>query len=186
LFAALLALPGLVDAAVAQQSDNAKPAAAGAKAQKKPAVKAAPPSPAPAKTIQVPPPEVLLMLVRTTLVALNQANFTGNYTVLHGLGSPQLQAKNSPADLGNAFAGLRGQNIDLSPVLVLTPQLTEKAGFTREGALRLVGFFPSKPLQIQFVMNFLPVTDRWRIDGLSVSAVQQTAAPAPVPASPPQ
>ncbi len=193
-FAALLLLPGLLVPAMAQQSDNSKPAAAGAKA-KKPAAqpssagKTAPPKAAPPgapQTISVPPPEVLLMLVRTTLVALNQANFTGNYTVLHGLGSPQLQAKNTAADLGNAFAGLRAQNIDLSPVLVLTPQLTEKAGFTLEGALRLVGFFPSKPLQIQFVMNFLPVADRWRIDGLSVSAVPAPQAAAPAPANPPQ
>lgn len=194
-FALLLSLP-LVTAA-AQQSDNAKPATASAKPPKKPAAqlssagKTAPAKTAasqPAQTVSVPPPEVLLMLVRTTLVALNQANFTGNYTVLHGLGSPQLQAKNTGADLGNAFAGLRAQAIDLSPVLVLTPQLSEKAGFTGEGALRLVGFFPSKPLQIQFVMNFLPVNNHWRIDGLSVSAVPapQAAAPAPAPVSPPQ
>lgn len=192
--AAIFLLPGLLVPAIAQPPDNTKPAA-GAKAKRPAAQPSSAGKPAPAKaappgaqTISVPPPEVLLMLVRTTLVALNQANFTGNYTVLHGLGSPQLQAKATPADLGNAFAGLRGQNIDMSPVLVLTPQLTEKAGFTPDGALRLVGFFPSKPLQIQFVMNFLPVNDRWRIDGLSVSAVPapQAAAPAPAPAKPPQ
>ena len=198
-FAALSLLPCLAVPAIAQQPESAKPAAGtkpadpGAKAQKKPAAPKLPPSraAAPKPALSVPAPEVLLMLVRTTLVALNQANFTGNYTVLHGLGSPQLQARNSPADLGNAFAGLRAQNIDLSPVLVLTPQLTEQPGFTRDGALRLVGFFPSKPLQIQFVMNFLPVGDRWRIDGLSVSAVAATPppaapAPAPAPAKPPQ
>ena len=199
MLAALLLPPGLAIPAVAQQPESAKPAAGakpaapGAKAQKKPAAqKPAPSQPAaPRPALSVPAPEVLLMLVRTTLVALNQANFTGNYTVLHGLGSPQLQARNSPADLGNAFAGLRAQNIDLSPVLVLTPQLTEQPGFTRDGALRLVGFFPSKPLQIQFVMNFLPVGDRWRIDGLSVSALAAppaapAPAPPPAPAKPPQ
>lgn len=193
MLAALLLLPGLLVPAIAQQLNNGKPAASGAKVKKPAAQPSSAGKPAPAKaapsgaqTISVPAPEVLLMMVRTTLVALNQANFTGNYTVLHGLGSPQLQAKNTPADLGDAFAGLRGQNIDMSPVLVLTPQLTEKAGFTPEGALRLVGFFPSKPLQIEFVMNFLPVNDRWRIDGLSVSAVPAPQAAAPAPASPPQ
>lgn len=167
--AALLALSSLGTPAVAQQ--NAKPSETIGKAARNPAAQQA---------IQVPPPEVLLILVRTTLAALNQANFTGNYTVLHGLGSPQLQAKNSAADLGNAFASLRSQGIDMSPVLVSTPQLTENAGFTPEGALRLAGFFPTTPLQIQFVMNFLPVNGRWRIDSLSVAAVpvQQVTAPA--------
>jgi hypothetical protein len=37
-------------------------------------------------------------------------------------------------------------------------------------------------------MNFLPVNNHWRIDGLSVSAVPapQAAAPGPAPVNPPQ
>ena len=45
--------------------------------------------------LAVPPPEVLLVLIRTTLVALNQAVSTGNFTVLRDLGSPDFQAVNS-------------------------------------------------------------------------------------------
>jgi len=126
----------------------------------------------PAPAIAVPAPEVLLMLVRTTLVALNQANFTGNYTVLHGLGTPGLQAKNSPAQLGIAFTDLRNQGVDMSPALVLTPELTEAPAVSPQGALRLAGFVPSQPLRINFVMVFLPIDNRWRIDGLSVATVQ--------------
>ena len=40
------------------------------------------------------------MLIRTTLLALNQAVQTGNFTVLRDLGSPDLQSANSPAQLG--------------------------------------------------------------------------------------
>jgi hypothetical protein len=47
--------------------------------------------------LTVPPAEVLLVLIRTTLLALNQAVQTGNFTVLRDLGSPDLQAANSPA-----------------------------------------------------------------------------------------
>ena len=119
------------------------------------------------------------MLVRTTLVALNQANFTGNYAVLQGLGSPALQAKNSPAQLAIAFSYLRNQNTDISPVIVLTPELTESPLITPEGVPRLAGFFPSKPLQIKFVMHFQPVGGRCGLDALSVSTVTVPQATAP-------
>ena len=113
-----------------------------------------------------------MMLIRTTLIALNQANFTGNYTVLQDLGTPGLQASNSAAALGNAFTKLRDQRIDLSPVVVLAPELTETPAYTSEGKLRLAGFFPTEPQRISFVMVFQPVARTWRIDGLSVSASQ--------------
>ena len=99
----------------------------------------------------MPPPDVLLMLVRTTLVALNQANFTGNYSVLHDLGTPQLQAAHSQAQLGIAFTNLREQKLDLSRVLLLSPELTEPPSITSDGTLRLAGVFPTRPVQISFV-----------------------------------
>lgn len=128
--------------------------------------------------LSVPPPDVLLMLVRTTLVALNQANFTGNYTVLHGLGTPQLQARNSPAQLGIAFTNLRDQKLDLSPILVLTPELTKPPSLSQDSTLRLEGVFRTTPVQISFVTVFRPVTGIWRVEDLSVSAI-----PVPVQAA---
>ena len=44
----------------------------------------------------------VLILVRTSLLALDQANKTGNYTVLRDLGAPGFQA-NSAARLGRDF-----------------------------------------------------------------------------------
>jgi hypothetical protein len=127
----------------------------------------------------VPTPAVLLMLIRTTLVALNQANFTGNYTVLHGLGTPQLQAMSSPADLGIAFQNLRAQRLDLSPVLVVTPELSAPPLITQDGALRLTGMFRTQPVQITFVAVFRPVAGIWRVEGLSVNS-QPASPPAPM------
>jgi hypothetical protein len=63
----------------------------------------------------------VLILIRTTLLALDQANKTGNYTVLRDLGAPDFQA-NSAAQLAEIFAQQRRDNIDLSGVAVLDPQ----------------------------------------------------------------
>ncbi len=132
-----------------------------------PAAPAQPPSAAPGAT--VPPPEVLLVLLRTSLLALDHANKVNDYGVLRALGAPELQ-KFSPDQLSQLFAGLRSANIDLSPVAVITPQVLEPPQVTAEGLLRLVGFFPTQPLQIQFEIVFQPINGQWRLFGLTVRA----------------
>lgn len=139
--------------------------------KKKQQTEQAAPEPAAQPAITVPTPEVLLILVRNTIVALNQANFTGNYTVLRDIGSPSLQTA-SAADLATAFANLRQQKVDLSPTLILTPALTQSPAIAADGVLSLAGHFPTKPLQIDFAMTFQPVGGVWRLHGLSVNTSQ--------------
>lgn len=135
------------------------------------------PQPANAQSVTVPPNEILLMLVRTSLIALNQANQTGNYSTLRDLGSPALQASNTAATLAVAFTKLREQNVDLSPVAVISPQLTEPAAITPQGLLSVAGVFPTQPMQIKFQTVFQPVNGKWRLFGMSVDAVPAAAAP---------
>src|ERR1700694_5457983 len=47
----------------------------------------------------MPPPEQMAMLIQTSVVALSQANLTGNFTVLHALGAPGFQQANPPTKL---------------------------------------------------------------------------------------
>ena len=62
-----------------------------------------------------------LVLIKSTLTAVNHGNITGNYTVLRELGSARFKQQHTPADLATAFASLRGQKVDLSPILVTSP-----------------------------------------------------------------
>jgi len=161
----------------AGQAPGAKGAAAASKEAEPPAAppqQSAATSPAPA----VPQPEVLLVLIRTTLIALNQAVYTGNFTVLRDLGSPAFQAANSAAQLGVIFADLRNRNIDLFPAVVVSPKLSEAPKITQEQMLRLVGYFPTTPLQIQFQMLFQPVNGQWRLFGMAVNTAVPPATTA--------
>ena len=92
---------------------------------------------------------MLLLLVRSTIAALDQANTTGNYFVLRDMGGPGLQAMTTE-QLAKIFEGLRAQKIDLAPAAVITPELVEQPVVTPEGLLNFAGYFPTKPLQIQF------------------------------------
>jgi hypothetical protein len=120
-----------------------------------------------------------LLLIRTTLIALDQANKTGLYTVLRDLGSPAFQI-NTAARLSDIFSNLRRDRIDLSATAVLEPQLTTMPGIDPNGLLQMEGFFPSVNEQIYFELAFAPVDGQWRLFGLSVRR-GPSAPVAPVP-----
>jgi hypothetical protein len=50
--------------------------------------------------------------------------------------------------------------------------------------MRMAGFFPSVPQQVNFELLFAPVEGQWRLFGLSVN-LGQAAPVAPSPAPPP-
>src|ERR1017187_4037804 len=110
-------------------------------------------APAPPQPPQAQPPQPaqidhngVLILIRSTLLALDQANKTGNYTVLRDLGAPGFQA-NSDARLAEIFAAQRRDKLDLSGIAVLDPQLTLLPEIDANGMMRMAGFFPSVPMQ---------------------------------------
>jgi hypothetical protein len=125
----------------------------------------------------------VLILVRSSLLALDQANKTGNYTVLRDIGAPGFQS-NSAARLGEIFAKLRNDNLDLSGVTVIDPQLNLLPQIEANGLMRMAGFFPSVPTQVNFDLSFAPVSGQWRLFGISVS-IGQSGPAAPEPPPPP-
>jgi hypothetical protein len=128
----------------------------------------------------------VVILIRSTLLALDQANKTGNYTVLRDIGAPGFQS-NSAARLGEIFAKLRNDNLDLSGVAVIDPQLNLLPQIEPNGLMHMAGFFPSVPSQVNFDLSFAPVGGQWRLFGISVSIGQSgPAAPTPTPAAPKQ
>jgi hypothetical protein len=133
-------------------------------------------SPAPAATPaakptgpSVPSQDQALYLVRATLLTLNDANRSGNYTVLRDLAAPEFQAKNTAADLSQSFSDLRHRNFDLFAAALLTPTFTKPAALDATNRLHLTGFFPTRPLQINFDLMFEVVNGQWRLFGISVA-----------------
>lgn len=108
-----------------------------------------------------------LMLIRNTLTLVNHGNLTGNYTVLRDLATAQFRQRNTAADLAATFANLRQEKLDLSPVLVIQPQLTHLPEIVG-GRLQLAGFFPTRPQAVQFALAFQQVEAGWMIDEVSL------------------
>ena len=126
----------------------------------------------------------LAALIKSTIMALQHANQTGNYSVLRDLGTPVFRERFDLAQLTAIFSNLRSRSVNLSPVLFLAPNLTKQPEMTEGNQLRIVGDFPTQPLKIQYEILFLQIDGVWRIDGLAVDAVPQQAAAPAVSASP--
>jgi hypothetical protein len=168
-------------------------------AQPAPAPAPAPKLGAPAAKKQAPPPAVAaptpqplpvnveqaLYLIRSTLLTLNDANRSGNYTVLRDLAAPDFQARNTAADLSQIFADLRRRNFDLFGAALLAPQLTAAPAVDADKRLRLTGFFPTRPLQINFDLSYQVSSGQWRLFGIAIATPEAPplAAQTPPPAA---
>ena len=167
---------------------------AGALAQTAPAASGAKPSPTPQQAAggQTKPADQSLVfdalfLVRATLLTLNDANRSGNYTVLRDLAAPDFQAQNTAADLALHFADLRNRKVDLFAVAELAPKFATPPSVDANRRLHLTGFFPTRPLQINFDLTFQVVNGQWRLLAIAVATPKAPAtqskvnSPAPRP-----
>jgi hypothetical protein len=119
---------------------------------------------------------IALILVKNALLAVNQGNLTGNYTVLRDLASPGFREKNSAADLAAIFQNIRQQKVDMSPIVALDPVISQPR-VSADGQITLDGYFEAQQMRINFQLVFLKApTNGWMIHGVSLNAVPLTAA----------
>jgi hypothetical protein len=147
-------------------------------------VGAIPPASAPSSSGNPPPNlsqgelALVVTLVRNTLVALNQANLTGNYTVLRDLGAPGFREANTASRLSEIFASLRALNLDLSPVVLFDPRLSV-VKVNDNGMLNIAGSLTTQPV-LTFEMLYQRIQNTWQLFGVSV-ATEPALAAAPKP-----
>jgi hypothetical protein len=128
--------------------------------------------PAAAQTAAIPDPYQLSLMIYGALTALDQANATGNYTVLRALASPAFQSRNSPEGLANVFAKYRQAHVTLAPIVLFQPTLTQEPRVGADGLLQLKGYFPTKPLRIGFDLTYQNVEGAWRLIAMQISPTQ--------------
>ena len=140
--------------------------AAHAGAQRPPAAPTAPAPTAPA--IEAPDGEGLVILIGNTILALNHANLTGNYSVLRDLGAPDFQKINSPQRLATIFSSLRTRRLNFAPIILFQPKFVRQPAIDDKGFLRTTGFYETHPLQVHFNLVFQSHAGAWRLFEISV------------------
>ncbi len=186
LFAVILIVPPVVLPAsfVLAQGWQSNVTAQGAPREKQaapPPVVAAPTRAKAAPASQKPAAEQPLQtqtqyLVRTTLLALNNANQTGNYTVLRDLAAPSFRERNSAADLAQVFGELRRAKLDLSMAALLMPEIEGPPSLDADRRLRLKGSYATQPNRVVFDILYEAVAGEWQLYGLSISTRPTRAA----------
>lgn len=132
----------------------------------------------PVRAAAAPLPDELTLskLLWSTMAAVDQANKTGNYSVLRDLGSTGFQANNNAASLAGVFAAIRTQRIDLSNTLLLAPTYEFRPAMIEPGILRMRGRFPLRPTAIGFDLIY-EWQDGWRLHGVSIVPFGPSGAP---------
>ena len=123
-----------------------------------------------------PNANVTLQLVRTSILTLNDALQTGNFTVMRDRGAPGFRQANTAAQLSRAFAGLLAQHMDLAAVSTMTPRLARPPSVDANNRLRVTGHFLSPPIRLDFDLLFVPYRGKWRLLAISVNPVRIKAA----------
>ncbi len=133
---------------------------------------------------RLPSDDMQVRLIKNALITLNNANVTGNYSVLRDLCSPALREEKKASDFAMAFRKARDRNRDMSLVMGLKPIPSRPPTLSPDGRMRLAGFFPTQPLVLHYELVLLN-SDRgdWWIDGIVVRT--QPANLQASPAEPP-
>jgi hypothetical protein len=142
----------------------------------------------------LPDPDKIVLLIRTSLLTVNDAVQTGNFTVLRDKAAPSFRDGTTSASLAKSLESLAQQRIDLSAIAIIAPQLTDLPLLDSEGRLKLKGYFPGQPVGIAFDLTFEAVHGNWRLFALSIGLAKSpvasgagdakaaSARPAPLPA----
>ena len=115
-----------------------------------------------------PPMPVVLMLLRSSVLAVRQGNAANNYEAVRALGTMAFQRDNSSQRLSAAFESLRRANLDLSPVLITAPVLDAVPVMLPDGTMKVVGAFPTQPMEVPFTAIYAEEAGKWRLHGIHV------------------
>ena len=118
---------------------------------------------------RVPSPTAQEILIKTSLLTLNDAIVSGNYTVLHAKLAKPFREQFDPDRLKQAFKSFADQKIDMAAVSAAPPVATDDARIDDRGALLLRGRFDVDRSRLVYELDFLPSEGEWKPIGLHVS-----------------
>lgn len=118
---------------------------------------------------RVPSPLAQEILIKTSLLTLNDAIVSGNYTVLHTKLAKPFREQFDPDRLKQAFKSFADQKIDMAAIAAAPPVETEVAKIDDRGALLLRGRFDVDRSRLVYELDFLPSEGEWKAISLHVN-----------------
>ena len=127
----------------------------------------------------VPSPTAQEILIKTSLLTLNDAIVSGNFTVLHAKLAKPAREEFGPDYIKQVFASFAEQNIDISAISAASPIASDAAQIDDRGALLLRGRFDVGRSRLVYELHFLPSEGEWKAIKLhvTVNPVDDRTAP---------
>ena len=119
-----------------------------------------------AQTPAPPTPKVEEVMVKTSLLTLNDANLTGNYNVLYAKMAKPFRERFSSDTLKQAFRDFAGHHIDAIAGLPVVP--TSEPRIDEQGELLLRGHFDTTPSRLIYELDFAISEGEWKLIAIDV------------------
>jgi hypothetical protein len=108
------------------------------------------------------------VLIKVSLLTFNDANVTGNYSVLHAKLAKPFREQFSPERLKETFKSFSEKNIDFDLIAAMAPVATEETKVDDRGVLMLRGYFDTKPSRLTYTLDFIRSDGDWKLIRLHV------------------
>jgi len=118
---------------------------------------------------KVPTPTAQEILIKTSILTLNDAILSGNFAVLHAKLAKPFREQFDPDRLKQAFQSFAEKKIDMAAVAAASPVVTDDAQIDDRGALLLRGRFDVDRSRLVYEFDFLPSEGEWKPINLHVS-----------------
>lgn len=108
------------------------------------------------------------ILIKATLLTFNDANVTGNYTVLHAKLSKPFRDQFPPEKLKAAFKEFADKRIDFDLIAARPPIPSQEPAVNDQGVLKLYGYFDTKPSRVNYQLEFIRSDGEWKAIKINV------------------
>lgn len=118
--------------------------------------------------LSVPSASEQEVLVKTSLLTFNDANLTGNYTILNAKGSKPFRDQLTADKLKAGFQVFVDKHIDISGIAA-KPNVTDDAKIDGDGTLILAGSITiSDSFKVTYSLKYIQSDGEWKMIGINV------------------
>lgn len=125
-----------------------------------------------AEVQMLPTPLIEEVMVKTSLLTLNDANLTGNYDVMHAKMAKAFRDRFGADTLKRAFKDFVGKHIDTiaaRPIVAIS-----EARINVDGALMLRGYFDTAPSRLNYELDYAISEGEWKLINIDVKVKGQS------------
>lgn len=108
------------------------------------------------------------VLIKASLLTFNDANVTGNYTVLHAKLSKPFRDSFPPERLKEVFKVFHDKKIDFDLIAAKQPAASKPASVNDNGVLMLHGYFDTTPSRVNYELDFIMSDGEWKLIRINV------------------